>query len=83
MIDIKKYIVKKPKKEKIVVVMINNYCCMIVNDAMLTNIYTMMKTKMTRSFALWTFTKAHFLKIILLWVWLNGNTNLEISPMYT
>lgn len=51
-----------------------NYCCMIINDAMLTDIDTMMKTKMTRSFALWTLTKAHILKIILLWVWLNGNT---------
>ena len=54
--------------------MINNYCCMIVNDAMLTDIDTMMKTKMTRCFSLWTFTKAHFIKIIVLWVWLNGNT---------
>jgi len=39
-----------------------NYCSMVVNDAMLTNIDTMMKTKMTRSFALWTFAKTHFLR---------------------
>jgi len=39
-----------------------NYCGMIVNDAMLTNIDTMMETKMTCSFAFWTFTKTHFLR---------------------
>lgn len=72
MVDIKNYAVKK-QKIKDVFFMIN-YCCMIVNDAMLTDIDTMMKTKMTRSFALWTLTKAHILEIILLWVWLNDNT---------